>query len=134
MDKQKIQEQISKTEDKLKELKLKLGNSQVNNNLLYVKELGIEIEIEVTHKNESYDKIMALPEVKEKLKNGWRLLSTCRKEDNVNEVVFLKRNPTYSKILKMDGSSTNDDFFIEQPFKRNADKGYVAGFCWQVLV
>jgi hypothetical protein len=125
---QKIQDKIKETEDKLKELKLKLQNEQVNNNLLYVPELGIEIEIEISHKGESYDTIMQSSDIKEKLANGWRLLSACRKDDFVNEVAFLERNENYAKILKIDGSSSNDDFFVEQIFKRNADKGYVAFF------
>jgi len=29
----------------------------------------------------------------------------------------------------MDGSSSKDDFFIQQPFNQNRKNGYVAGFC-----
>jgi len=128
MEKDKIQKEIKETENKLSKLKLQLENDSINGKLLDVPELGLEIEIEVTHKGKSYDKIMAIPEVQEKMKNGWRLLYAIRPEDYVNEVGFLENNPTYSKVLKMDGSSTKDDFFISQMFKRNKANGYVAGF------
>lgn len=128
MKKQNIQEQINKTEEKLKELKLKLEKNSTSNNLLYIKELGIEIEIEISHKGKNFNEIMNLPEIKEKLKNGWRLLSTARKKDFVNEIAVIVKNETYSKILKMNGSSLNDDFFIEQLFPLNEKNNRVAGF------
>jgi hypothetical protein len=37
-------------------------------------------------------------------------------------------NSKYAIQLKMDGSSSSDHFFIKQPFNRNREKGYVAGF------
>ena len=98
-----------------------------NNNItLDVKELGIEVEIEVTHKGMSFKDIMALPETKEKIKKGWRLMSAFRKKDFVNEVAFLKNNHKYCSILKME--STKDDFWVEQMFEQNRKNGYVAGF------
>ena len=65
---------------------------------------------------------MELEESKDKIKQGWRSMSLMRLEDGVNEVVFLANNKKYSEILKMDGSSTHDDFFIEQPFELNKKK------------
>jgi IS4 transposase len=128
MNKEKLKQDIIKTENKLAELKQELESDSIKDGLLDVPELGLEIEIEVTHKGKSYDKIMALPEVREKIKKGWRLLCPLRPVDYVNELAFLENNPTYSKILKLDGSSTKDDFFVNQIFKRNAEKGYVAYF------
>jgi len=128
MEKEKIIKDIKETEEKLYKLKLQLENYSIKDNILDVPELELEVEIEVTHKGESWDKIIAMPEVQEKIKNGWRLLYTIRPEDYVNEVAFLENNETYSKILKMDGSRTEDDFFVNQMFKRNAEKGYVAYF------
>jgi hypothetical protein len=129
MDKQtNIKKQIEQTENKLSKLKVELENCSVKDNLLDVPEIELEIEITVTNKGLSYNDIMALKEVQEKIKKGWRLLSLCREEDYVNEVSFLEKNPTYSKILKMDGSSTKDDFFVSQMFRRNAEQGLVAGF------
>jgi hypothetical protein len=49
---------------------------------------------------------------------GWRLLSLCRDRDKVNEVIWLS-NSKYSKELKMDNSSIEDDFLVEQPFNIN---------------
>ena len=45
----------------------------------------------------------------------------------IQECIFLA-NSKYAKQLKMDGSSTTDDFFIQQPFDLNRKNGYVAGF------
>ena len=132
MEKNKTQEKIKKdimeTEAKLSKLKSELENCSIKDNILDVPELELEIEIGVTNIGNSYDKIMALPEVKEKIKNGWRLISLCREGDYVNEFAFLENNETYSKILKMNGSSTKDDFYVSQMFKRNAEEGYVAFF------
>jgi hypothetical protein len=37
-------------------------------------------------------------------------------------------NSKYAKQLKMDGSSSKDDFFIQQLFDLNRKNGYVARF------
>lgn len=98
---------------------------------LKIPELNIEVEINVHDKNISY-----IDGVKT-LKPGERFLSLMREKDWVNEVVFLENHPEYSKILKMDGSSSNDDFYIEQPFNLNEENNYEAGFIansgWAVL-
>ena len=81
---------------------------------LKVPELGIEVEIEVHDNNKS-----------------WNELNLGTQEDKLltaEQCIFLANNEKYSKILKMDGSSSSDDFFIKQPFNRNREKGYVAVF------
>ena len=72
-----------------------------------------EVEIEVHDKDKSWDEL--------KLSN---------KEDQLldyNQVILLA-NSKYAKQLKMDGSSSKNDFFIKQPFNLNKKKGYVARF------
>jgi len=74
---------------------------------------GYEVEIEVHDKNKSWDDLG--------LKYGdERLLNS--------EQVTKLANSKHAKILKMDGSSSEDDFFIDQPFEFNKEKGYVAWF------
>ncbi len=81
---------------------------------LEIPELGIEVEIEVHDKNKSGDK-----------------LNLSKREDELltfEQCIFLANHPKYSKILKMDGSSDNDDFFIKQQFDLNRKNGYVSRF------
>ncbi len=81
---------------------------------LDIPELGISVEIDVHDKDKSWDE-----------------LSLKDREDellDIEQCIFLSNNNKYSKILKMDGSSTKDDFFIKQPFELNRKNGYVAWF------
>jgi len=75
---------------------------------------GYQVELEVHDKNKSWDKLE---------------LSKREEELLTAEQCFLLTNSKYAKQLKIDGSSSNDDFFIKQPFDFNRKKGYVAGFC-----
>ncbi len=80
---------------------------------LDIPELKISVEIEVHDKGKSWDK-----------------LGLSEKEDQLltyDQVVFLA-NSKYAKVLKMDGSSSKDDFFIKQPFDLSRKNGYVARF------
>ena len=80
---------------------------------LDIPELNISVEIEVHDKNKSFDSLGLKDKEKELL--------------TYTECVFLA-NSKYAKTLKMDGSSSSDDFFIQQPFELNRKNGYVAGF------
>ena len=82
---------------------------------LDVPELGISVEIEVHDKNKSFGDLG--------LKNREKELLTSE------QCIFLANTPKYAKILKMDGSSSDDDFFIQQPFNLSRKNGYVARFC-----
>lgn len=80
---------------------------------LDIPELGISVEIEVHDKDKSWDE-----------------LSLSKREDellNSEQCIWLA-NSKYAKTLKMDGSSSKDDFFIQQPFDINKKNGYVAWF------
>ena len=81
---------------------------------LSTKEYTFQVEINVHDKNKS-----------------WKELNLSEREDELltyDQCVLLANNPKYAKILKMDGSSSNDDFFIKQPFDLNRKNGYVARF------
>jgi len=80
--------------------------------IIKVKELGIEVQRDVIQKNTTFKDIV--------IPKGWRLMTYI-------EVVELA-NSEYAKDLKMDGSSSTDDFFIEQPFKINKNNNFVAWF------
>ena len=80
---------------------------------LDIPELKISVEIEVHDKDKSYDEFG--------LKDRDDELLTSE------EVIWLA-NSKYAKQLKMDGSSSKDDFFIQQPFNLSRKNGYVARF------
>ncbi len=80
---------------------------------LDIPELGISVEKEVHDKNKSWDDLNLSEREKELL--------------TVEQCIWLA-NSKYAKQLKIDGSSTKDDFFIQQPFDLNKKNGYVAWF------
>ena len=80
---------------------------------LDIPELKISVEVEVHDKNKSWDELS---------------LSEREKELLTAEQCIWLANSKYAKTLKMDGSSSKDDFFIQQPFNLNRKKGYVARF------
>jgi hypothetical protein len=80
---------------------------------LDIPELGISVEIEVHDKNKSWNKLGLKEREKELL--------------DYNQCIWLA-NSKYAKQLKMDGSSSSDDFFIQQPFNLNRKNGCVARF------
>ncbi len=80
---------------------------------LDIPELKISVEIEVHDKD-----------------NSWDDLELSEKEDQLltyEQVVWLS-NSKYAKQLKMDGSSSKDDFFFKQPFDLNRKNNLVARF------
>ena len=82
-------------------------------NWLEIPELKIFVEIKVHDKNRSWDD-----------------LELSEREDELltsEEVIWLA-NSKYAKQLKMDGSSSKDDFFFKQPFDLSRKNGYVARF------
>ncbi len=78
---------------------------------LDIPELKISVEVEVHDKNKSWDNLGLTDREKELL--------------TVEQCIWLA-NSKYAKQLKMDGSSSDDDFFIQQPFDLNRKNGYVA--------
>ena len=80
---------------------------------LNVPELKISVEIEVHDKDKSWDELN---------------LSKREKELLTAEQCIWLANSKYAKKLKMDGSSSEDDFFIQQPFNLSRKNNYVARF------
>ena len=81
---------------------------------LDIPELNISVEIEVHDKDKS-----------------WNDLGLSERENELltsSQCEFLANHKKYSKILKMDGSSSKDDFFIKQPFDLSRKNGRVARF------
>ncbi len=81
---------------------------------LDIPELKISVEIEVHDKDKSFDELGLKDREKELL--------------TAEQCIWLA-NSKYAKKLKMDGSSSEDDFFIQQPFNLSRKNGYVARFC-----
>jgi len=80
---------------------------------LDIPELGISVEIKVHDKNKS-----------------WNDLKLSEREDELltaEQCIWLA-NSKYAKQLKMDGSSSSDDFFIKQPFNLSKKNNFVARF------
>ena len=115
------QEKIEKKEKELKELKEKLKTEQDNKSnsnkseWVSIPKTNYEVTKEVLHKGKSYKEIMKLK------KQGEELLT-------LKLIGIICEHPNLIKELKMDSSSTNDDFFFEQPFPQDKERGYVAGF------
>ena len=80
---------------------------------LNIPELKISVEIEVHDKDKSWDEL--------RLKDREEELLT-------SEQCIWLANSKYAKQLKMDGSSSKDDFFIKQPFDLSRKNGYIAWF------
>ena len=80
---------------------------------LDIPELNISVEIEVHDKDKSWDELE---------------LSKREKELLTAEQCIWLANSKYAKELKMDGSSSEDDFFIQQPFNLSRKNNYVAWF------
>ena len=115
MSKNKIQKQIEKKEKELKELKDKLEKETDKTEWISIPETNYEVTREVLHKGKSYDEIMKLKKPEEELLT-------------LKMVGIICEYPDLIKKLKMDSSSTKDDFFFKQPFPQNEERGYVAGF------
>ena len=105
---------IKKISDNLIEVDGERYVKEESRGWLDIPELKLSVEIEVHDKNKSWDK-----------------LGLSKREDELltsEECRFIMNTPKYAKILKMDGSSTKDDFFIKQPYDLNRKNGYVARF------
>jgi len=90
---------------------------KTENGWLFIPSINKEVEINVHDKNTSYD-----DNVKKYGKDFESMLLTKA------ECELILKDPEVSKLLKMDGSSDNDDFFIKQYSDLSRRNGYVAGF------
>ena len=117
-----IQKQIEKLESKKEEIDKKINSFKIeleneSNKSEWIKIPGTDHEVtkNVLHKGKSYDEIMKLKKPEEELLT-------------LKMIGIICENPNLLKELKMDSSSTNDDFFFKQPFPQNEKNGYVARF------
>ncbi len=108
-----VKNKIKKISDKIVEIDGVRYVKQNSTGWLDILELNISVEIEVHDKDKSWDE-----------------LGLKDREDELltSEQCIWLANSKYAKQLKMDGSSSKDDFFIKQPFDLNRKNGYVARF------
>ena len=108
-----VKNKIKKISDKVVEIDGERYVKENSTGWLDIPELKISVEIEVHDKDKS-----------------WGELGLAEREDELltaEQCIWLA-NSKYAKQLKMDGSSSKDDFFIKQPFDLNRKNGYVARF------
>lgn len=103
MNKQQIQTEIAKLQEKLKLIEAE----EIKVPTLIIKELKIEVEKNIHDKDKCLKDII--------IPKGWRLLTT-------SEIIFLFNN--YKEELNLADAWE----FIKQPFKLNNQNGYVAWF------
>ena len=110
-----LEKQKEDTQKKIDSLKKELANESNKSDWIKIPDTNYEVTKDVIHKGKSYNEIMKL------------------KKDN-EELLTLKiigiicEHPNLIEELKMDSSSTKDDFFFKQPFPQNEERGRVAGF------
>jgi len=124
---QNIQEKINKKEKEIIELKQKLAEEQNKNTWIRITGTDYEVEKEVHHKGKSYNELVkefGEDYLKEHLLTLKLIGEICE-------------HPELMKELKMDSSSTKDDFFFKQPFPQNGkdvarffvDSDYACLYC-----
>ena len=118
-----IQKQITKLENKKEDIdkkinsfKIELENELNKSEWISIPNTDYEVTKDVLHKGKSYDEIIKLKKPEEELLT-------------LKFIGIICEHPDLLKVLKMDSSSTNDDFFFKQPFPQNEKNGCVAGFC-----
>ena len=117
-----IQKQIKKLESKKEEIDKKINSFKIeleneSNKSEWIKIPGTNYEVtkNVLYKGKSYNEIIKLKKPEEELLP-------------LKIIGIICEHPDLIKELKMDSSSTKDDFFFKQPFPQNEKNGYVAWF------
>lgn len=118
MEKNKIKTQIEQKKKEIAELQGQLIDEQKDVVWIKIPNTDYEIEKEVHHKGESYDDL--------KKEFGEEYLEEHLPTLKLLAEIFEHEN--LMKELKMDCSSTKDDFFFKQPIPKNRERGYVARF------
>lgn len=111
----KIQTKIEKKEKEIEVLKQELENESNKSEWVKIPTTDYEVTINVLHKGKSYNEIMKLKKSNEELLT-------------LKLIGIIVEHPALIKMLKMDSSSTNDDFFFKQPFPQNEKRDRVARF------
>jgi len=124
----KKEDKIKKLEKKKKEIEEQINNLKNNSEWVKIPNTDLEIELNVHHKNKSFDD----------LKEEFGIDYLNEHLPNLKVVATILENEELTTKLKMNGSSTTDDFYFKQPFKRNEANQYVAyffaGSVWSFLV
>ena len=110
-----LEKQKTKIDKEINSLTIDLNNESENSEWTGLPGTDYEVTKNVLHKGKSYDEIIKLKKPEEDLLS-------------LKQMGIICENPDLVKELKMDSSSTNDDFFFKQPFPQNEKKGYVARF------
>lgn len=116
MKKSEIKKQIEKKKKEIAQLQGQLIEEE--SNWIKIPNTDYEIEKDVHHKGKSYNQLkeeFGEEYLEEHLPNLKLLAEIFEHEDLL-------------KTLKMDCSSTKDDFYFKQPIPKNREKGYVARF------
>ena len=113
---EKLEKQKKLAQNKIDSLKIELENKSNKSDWIKIPKTNYEVTKNVLHKGKSYNEIMKLKRPEEELITLKLIGIICENQDILKE-------------LKMDSSSTTDDFFFKQPFPQNEKNGYVAWFC-----
>ena len=111
-----LEKKKTKIDKEINSLTIDLNNESENSEWIGLPGTDYEVTKNVLHKGKSYDEIIKLKKPEEDLLT-------------LKQIGIICENPDLVKELKMDSSSTNDDFFFKQPFPQNEERGYVARFC-----
>ena len=111
----KLEGKKEKAEEKIVSLKLELENESNKSEWIKIPGTNYEITKDVLYKGKTYNEIIKLKKPEEELLT-------------LKHIGIICEHPNLLKELKMDSSSSNDDFFFKQPFPQNEKKGYVARF------
>ncbi len=118
MKKQDIQKQIQTKEKEIAKLKQKLVILDDEIEWIKITNTDYEVTNKVIHKGKSYKEL--LEKFGEEYLNEHLL--------TLKQIGEICEHPELLKELKMDSSSTEDDFFFKQPFPQNKKNNYVARF------
>ncbi len=111
----KLENEKQKIDKKINSLKTELTQESSKSEWVIIPGTNYEVTKDVLYKGKSYDEIMELKKPDEELLT-------------LKIIGIICEHPDLIKELKMDSSSTKDDFFFKQPFPQNEKKGRVAGF------
>jgi hypothetical protein len=110
-----LEDKKSKIDEKISSLTIQMNNESSKQEWIVIPTTDYEVTKNVIYKGKSYNEIIKLKKLEEELLT-------------LKLIAIILENKELTKKLKMDGSSTNDDFFYKQPFQQNEEKGLVAGF------
>ena len=111
----KLESQKEEIENQITSYKSELNNESEKTKWIPIPETDYELTKDVLYKGKSYDEIMELKKPEEELLTLKLMGIICEHPDLIKE-------------LKMDSSSTEDDFLFKQPFPQNEKDGRVAWF------